>query len=152
MVSGARLACCHSALTRFHARCTCPFSLFIASLPAASPLLSEVCHRSDMTPVQKAVEKGQHKDAQHTHNAHFLSLSTSTHCALPVPPCVPPCRSPGWSDVLRALLAKDADFTAPCALYDGETALQLAKRFQFQEGIDILTHAQQVEKEFPSDS
>jgi len=43
-----------------------------------------------------------------------------------------------WPDVVKALLSRGADPQAKCALYDGDTALQLARRFQAMECVALL--------------
>jgi hypothetical protein len=46
-----------------------------------------------------------------------------------------------WPDVVEALLSRGADPQAQCALYDGDTALQLARRFQAMECVALLEAA-----------
>ena len=43
-----------------------------------------------------------------------------------------------WLDVVQSLLAKGADVRLPCALYDGETALEMARRFQLSGVVAAL--------------
>lgn len=43
-----------------------------------------------------------------------------------------------WLDVVQSLLAKGADARLPCSLYDGETALDMARRFQSNEIVAAL--------------
>jgi ankyrin repeat protein len=43
-----------------------------------------------------------------------------------------------WPDVVEALLSRGADPQAKCALYDGDTVLQLARRFQAKECVTLL--------------
>lgn len=44
----------------------------------------------------------------------------------------------GWVEAVRALVSRGADVSVPCSLYDGESALQMARRFHSHECVAAL--------------
>lgn len=44
----------------------------------------------------------------------------------------------GWLDVVKLLIDKNANIEIECVLYDNERPLQLAKRFHFEQAVELL--------------
>ncbi len=120
-----------------------------SSIPAST--LNEICTRSSMAPLHKAVEKGQsQKQTVISFKHHGLNVSLASHlmystlvwlkhvCHSSIPLF---CFILGWPEVVSKLLALHADTTVTCALYNNDTPLKLAERFQMHDITNILKQA-----------
>ena len=110
----------------------------IEALAQSSPQLNAPCLRSEMTLLHKAVEKGQLQqrcivDVRFKNSVGLFELTLSCAFHLSV---ILPCT--GWVEAVRALVSRGADVSVPCSLYDGESALQMARRFHSHDCVAAL--------------